>query len=86
MVEKFLVVALVLFGIGGCASVPSADSAADTALKQFSAETDAAGVYIYCDEWMGVIDRTTVDLDGKPLGQLRSFTYLHARIAPGGTR
>jgi hypothetical protein len=83
MIGKFLVVALVLAGIAGCASVRMADSVADTALKQFSAEADAAGVYIYCNEWMGVINRTNVDLDGKPLGQNRSFTYLHARVAPG---
>ena len=71
----------VVAGLAGCASVPTGER--DAALQAFPVKPDVAGVYIYCDEWMGVFYRNNVEIDGKPFGQLASRTYLHAEVPPG---
>ena len=83
MIKKCLAVVFVAFGVVGCASIRMGDTTTDASLKKFSTKPDVAGVYVYCDEWMGVIPRTNVEIDGQPFGQNTSFTYLHTELAPG---
>jgi hypothetical protein len=73
-----------VLGIAGCVSVRLGDATTDAALKEFSTRPDVAGVYIYCDQWMGVGQITNVEIDGKPFGQNTSSTYLHVDVAFGG--
>jgi len=85
MLARFAAIICVVMAIAGCASVPMADTASDASLKQFSTHPDAAGVYVYCNEYMG-IHRTNVRIDEQPLGQNTSYTYLYAELAPGRHR
>ena len=75
-------VAVVALALAGCASLPRGDPQTDAALKQFAAKPDVASLYVYCDEYMGLAI-SNVAIDGEPLGQLGTYTYLHAALPPG---
>jgi hypothetical protein len=78
-----LVAALSLFVVG-CASVPMGDETRDAQLKTFAAAPKGkAGLYIYRNERMGGKVKMDVEVDGQPLGQTQSFTYLYKEVAPG---
>ena len=83
MIRRSLTIVFLALGIAGCASMPMGDAATDASLKTFAARPDVAGLYVYCDEWMGVVNRTNVEIDGVPFGQNASYTYLFAEVAPG---
>lgn len=67
----------------GCASVPVEDVQRDAALKTFSIAPDQAGVFIYLNEFIGTAVKMDVWLDGVPLGQTMTKTYLYKSVAPG---
>ena len=79
---KHAVIASIAIATAGCASLPEGDPKMDAALKQFEPRPEVASVYIYCDEWMGTVF-TNVAIDGEPLGQLSTYTYLHTELPPG---
>ena len=83
MIAKWVVIASIALGAIGCASTPKGDPEKDAALARFSAKPEVAGIYIYCDEWMGAVFFTNVEVDGAPLGQISSYTYLHTEVPPG---
>jgi hypothetical protein len=83
MAAKYAFIAMVALGIAGCASIPKGDPDMDLALSKFPTKPDVASVYIYCDEWMGAVFFTNVAVDGEPLGQVGSYTYLHTEVPPG---
>ena len=83
MLGKLLAAVCVASIIAGCASVPRGDVAEDAALTRFDVMPEVAGVYIYCDEWMGTANAVDIAIDGRPFGQNTSFTFLHADVAPG---
>jgi hypothetical protein len=76
-----LVVAVAL--VSGCASVPMADPAADTAAKSFSPPPGKAGVYIFRNESMGAAVKMDVFLDGRKLGESAAKTYFYVPVDPG---
>ena len=67
----------------GCASLPMADPAQDAAAKTFSVTPGRAKVYVYRNETLGAAVTMSVSLNGQPLGQTVSKTYLVAEVAPG---
>ena len=69
--------------VSGCASVPEASPEQDQQAKQFSAPRNMAGVYIFRNEMMGMLNSLDVILDGKPLGATKGKTYLYTEVAPG---
>ena len=79
---KHAVIASIAIATAGCASLPEGDPKMDAALKQFEPRPEVASVYIYCDAWMGTVF-TNVAIDGEPLGQLSTYTYLHTELPPG---
>jgi hypothetical protein len=86
MFPRLVVFALLACALAGCASLTPEDAQRDRVLKQFGTKPDIARLYVYCDEWLGVVQKFNVALDGRPLGQLASLTYLHAEVAPGRHR
>lgn len=68
----------------GCASVNMADEHADAQRKAFAAPAaGTAGIYIYRNETMGAAVKMPVALDGQPIGETASKTYLYKEVAPG---
>lgn len=67
----------------GCASVPLEDLQRDAALKTFSVAPERAGIFIYLNEFIGIAAKMEVWLDGVPLGQTMTKTYLHKTVTPG---
>jgi hypothetical protein len=70
----------------GCASVPMADPAQDSAAKAFTVAPDRAKIYVYRNETFGAALTMDVFLNGRPLGQTVSKTYLVAEVDPGAYR
>lgn len=83
MFQKYLGIALVVFTLAGCVSVPMGDSQQDAALKTFAAKPNVAGVYIYRNESLGSAKKLNVNVDGKYLGQTAAHTYFYTEVAPG---
>lgn len=83
---KKLISLALLISLAGCASVPMGSAQQDAALKTFSVPSDRAGIYVYRNESMGASVKMDVDVDGKPLGQTASKTYLYEEVAPGDHR
>ena len=67
----------------GCASVPMGDPQQDAALKAFAVAPHRAGIFVYRNEVEAPAIRMDVYLDGAPLGQTASRTYLYREVAPG---
>jgi len=80
--SAFLLVAATVL-VSGCASVPMADPAADSAAKTFSPLPGKAGVYIFRNESMGAAIKMDIFLDGKKLGESAAKTYFYVPLNPG---
>ena len=81
--KKLILIAIAAAGLVGCASVPMGDAQADAAAKKFAPQSNKAGIYIYRNESMGGAVTMDVEVDGKPVGQTASKTYLYTQVAPG---
>jgi hypothetical protein len=81
--NNFIAAVLVGASLVGCASVPMGDPQQDAALKTFSVAPDEAGIFIYRNESTVAAVKMDVQLDGVPLGQTTSKTYLYSPVAPG---
>lgn len=69
---------------GGCASVPMASDAEDTALKTFAKPAaDKSGLYIYRNSFGGQALKKNVYVDGVLLGETANKVYFYKTIAPG---
>ena len=81
MATKYAFIAMVALGIAGCASIPKGDPDMDLALRQVPhrAGCRKRGTSTR-DEWMGAVFFTNVAVDGEPLGQVGSRTYLHTEV------
>lgn len=73
----------VLVLASGCASVQMASSDQDAAAKSFAVKPGKANIYVYRNETMGAAMKMHVMLDGKPVGDTASKTYLVLEVAPG---
>ena len=67
----------------GCASVQMGDAQQDSALKNFKAPTNMAGLYVYRNETMGAAVKMDVFVDGARLGETASKTYFYKELTPG---
>ncbi len=67
----------------GCASVPMADPAQDAAAKAFAVPPGKSRIYVYRNESIGAAITMDVFIDGRPLGQTVSKTYLVTDVNPG---
>ena len=67
----------------GCASVPMADTSADTTAKTFKVAPNKSGIYIYRNESMGAAVSMDLFINGKPLGQTAAKTYAYVEVDPG---
>lgn len=81
--KKFAAIAAIVLVVSGCASVPMGDAKQDAALKTFTVTPGKAGIYIYRNESMGAAVKMDVAVDGQPIGQTASKTYLFKEVAPG---
>lgn len=67
----------------GCASVPMGDAQREVAIKTFTIAPDQAGIFVYLNEFVGAAVKQDVWLDGVPLGQTVSMSFLYKSVAPG---
>lgn len=81
--RSFLMLAALGFFLAGCASVPMADHAADTAAKKFKPSPGTAGLYIYRNEYRGGAVKMLVVVDGRSLGKTVPMSYLYTEVPPG---
>ena len=79
--------AWILLAVGalasGCASVPMADPAQDSAAKTFAVAPGKSKIYVYRNETFGAAVTMEVFIDGRAIGQTVSKTYLVAEVDPG---
>jgi hypothetical protein len=76
--------AMLVFFVTGCASVPLASAEADAARKRFDPPADGkAGVYVYRDSFVGQALKKTVSMDGKALGATSNKVYFFKEVEPG---
>lgn len=85
MIRSFgVAVALVAAALlSGCAGVPMATPEADMAAKQYRPDPGMAALYVYRNETFGAALKMPVLLDGQPMGETASKTYLYRQVAPG---
>lgn len=85
MFRSILIGASIVGGllVTGCASVPMASPAADSAAKVYATNSTKANVYIYRNETFGAALKMPVTLDGAPVGETASKTYLYRQVDPG---
>lgn len=74
---------VVLLALAGCATVPMANVANDTAAKRFAPTEGQAVVYIYRNETLGAAIKMEVAVDRKPVGQTAAHTYFRLVLPPG---
>lgn len=68
----------------GCASVPMAPAAQDTALKTFAAPPEGkSGIYIYRNSFVGQALKKDVYVDGALIGESANKTYFYKQVEPG---
>lgn len=85
MFKSLLVAASLLSTVlvTGCASVPMASQSADSVAKAYKTDSSKANLYIYRNETFGAALKMPVTLDGAPIGETASKTYLYRQVAPG---
>ncbi|MDH5612990.1 MAG: DUF2846 domain-containing protein [Gammaproteobacteria bacterium] len=81
--KKYLLVSAIIATLVGCASVPMGDPAQDTALKNFEAPQNKAGLYIYRNESIGGAVKMDVEIDGEVIGETVAKTYFYKEVTPG---
>jgi len=70
--------------LGGCASVPLASEAENTAVKAFpTPENDKAGLYVYRDSFAGKALKKDVYIDGRCLGETADRVFFYQQISAG---
>ncbi len=78
-----MVLGAVMLTMAGCASVPMADSAADTQAKSFATAADKANIYIYRNESFGAAIKMPVLLNDQSVGDTAAKTYIFRQVEPG---
>jgi Protein of unknown function (DUF2846) len=81
--SRFLLLAVIILNLVGCASVPMGDAAQDADLKNFKATQNKSGVYIYRNETLGAAIKMNVLLNNVLIGQTAAKTYIYQEVAPG---
>jgi hypothetical protein len=79
----WLLLALPLLVLAGCASVPTAPTEQDAKAKDFSPLSGKATLFIYRNESFGAAIPMTVIVNGKSLGQTAAQTYFRLNVLPG---
>jgi hypothetical protein len=79
----YLIPALLLLLLGGCASVPMTSPEEDQAAKSFAVKKDKSSIYFYRNESFGGAILMTVTMDGKVAGQTGPETYFLWEVEPG---
>ena len=70
--------------LNGCANVPHASSADDSAAKTFRIKPNVANLYIYRESGLlGAAVGWDVLLDGRTVGVLTSGSYIFSEVQPG---
>lgn len=70
--------------LAGCASVPKAPEAADSAAKSFQVAPDKANLYVFRKPAVaGSAVAVQVSVDGRMLGSTGAGTYFLVRLDPG---
>ncbi len=70
--------------VSGCATVPMGNSQDDVFLKSFPTKPGVASLYIYRQSGIYASGLPiTVEVDGSPIGQTASGTYLYTEVPPG---
>ena len=78
------IILLAIIFVSGCATVPMASNAKDTAKKAFNAPpSNKAGLYVYRNSNFGGALKKNVYLDGKFIGESAPMTYFYRDILPG---
>jgi len=83
-IQEITLIAIIIFSLIGCASVPMGSSQEDARLKTFSPmPKDKAGIYVYRNETFGAAVKMDVEIDGRHIGQTAAETYLYKEVTPG---
>ena len=82
MKNKIIPLVLILFFIGGCASIPvDENSPRADKVKSFAApDKGKSGIYIFRDSILGTAILNKVWVDGKCIGDNAVKTYLHTQV------
>lgn len=83
--QRTTISALVVFALAGCASIKYGDKETEAKLRQFQPIPDKTSLYV-CREaaaFVGAGNRTTVVVDGKPIGTLKPGNFAHTIVDPG---
>lgn len=82
--KLFLIVALLVLFVSGCATVPMTSDAEDTAAKQFAVPpAGQSGLYIYRDSAFGGALKKNIYVDGEMIGESAPNMYFYKLIPAG---
>ena len=79
----WMLLALAVLALAGCASVPTASTEQDAKAKDFSPLAGKATLFIYRNETFGAAVPMTVVVNGKSLGQTAAQTFFRLNVLPG---
>jgi len=83
MLKKILLVTIILFALGGCASVPMKSLKESNQAKQFNPPSgNNSGLYIYRDSFVGQALKKDIWVDGKCIGESAPDTFFYVEV-PG---
>lgn len=82
MLKNILLVTIVAFSLGGCASVPMESINESNQAKQFNPPSNEnSGLYIYRDSFVGQALKKDIWIDGKCIGESAPDTFFYEEVA-----
>ncbi len=82
MFKKISLVVVVIFMLGGCASVPMKSIKESNHAKQFNPPSSGnAGLYIYRDSFAGQALKKDILVDGKCIGESASDVFFYTEVS-----
>ena len=82
MLKNILLVTIVAFVLGGCASIPMESIKESNQAKQFNLPSNEnSGLYIYRDSFVGQALKKDIWVDGKCIGESAPDTFFYVEVA-----
>jgi len=82
MLKNILLVTIIAFALGGCASVPMKSIKESNQAKQFNPPSNNnSGLYIYRDSFVGQALKKDIWVDGKCIGESAPDTFFYVEVA-----
>ena len=82
MLKNILLVTIIGFALGGCASVPMKSVKESNQAKQFNPPSNNnSGLYIYRDSFVGQALKKDIWVDGKCIGESAPDTFFYVEVS-----